>query len=117
MMRRSGCRRAGDGMGWDVIKGGRRSLKSEAGRSHFWAAKWRDEPEKKPEPEANRRDGAFCGRTSAQGIADCWLGFGLRVENVLVTPFSSRVRIAVNDQDESSKRSRRRRREEEPRST
>ena len=99
MMRRSGCRRAGDGMGWDVIKGGRRSLKSEAGRSHFWAAKWPNgatsprKSQSQSQRETGGRDEDFCGRTSAQGIADCWLG--LRVENVLVTSFSLRAMTVV----------------------
>jgi hypothetical protein len=53
--------------------------KSEGGgRSRFWAAKWRDEAEKKPEARARGKQ-EWCGRTSAQcrrGLA--WVGFERR---------------------------------------
>jgi hypothetical protein len=70
-MRRSGCRRADDGMGMrrDEMMGGRRSLKSEAGRSHFWAAKWPNgaTSPRKSQSQSQRETGVT--RTSAGGRA------------------------------------------------
>ena len=88
-MRRSGAGGlASDEMGWDG--------REEEGGPAFGQPNGATSPRKsqsQSQRETGGRDEDFCGRTSAQGIADCWLG--LRVENVLVTSFSLRAMTVV----------------------